>query len=134
MKQEFQAEEGSAESHEAGELVDFSQFDSLVDGPRSPCVEIYRDFIKAALRSLDELQEAASKGSFESVESIAHQVSGSAALLGLVRFSGRMKTSELNAREKESLAHYATEKWVRDLRLVLSLTTDRVEAVRGISP
>ena len=115
-----------------GNLVDFTQFDAMIDGPESPCVEIYRDFVKAAELSVARIGKAAREGDSSQVESISHQHKGASASFGLVGFSALMSAAESAARSGTGISDIASEAWVDGALQMLGMTIGRVEADRGI--
>ena len=122
-----------ADGGEAGdESVDFAQFDAMIDSPESPCVEIYRDFVKSAEESLARMRDAVSEGRDDEVESVAHQLKGASASFGLAGFSARMAVCEAAAREGGCSARLSAASWYDASLRLLAATTDRVEAERGI--
>jgi HPt (histidine-containing phosphotransfer) domain-containing protein len=112
--------------------VDFTQFDAMVDGPDSPCVAIYRDFVSGAADSLSAIREAAGEGNRTEVESVAHQLKGASASFGLTDFSARMKEAEYAAKRGRGLEAIGAEAWLDEATLLLERTVARVRAERGI--
>lgn len=126
--------EDSQPGENRGQLcaVNFTQFDAMIDGPDSPCVAIYRDFVSATAHSLCRIQKAAQEANCEEVESIAHQLKGASASFGLIDFSAWMKDAENVAKEGSGQEAFAATAWLEDATRLLERTVALVRAERGI--
>lgn len=133
------AEEGNTRAVEDEEneprmdLVDWKQFDMIVDAPDSPCVGILSDFIASIPPAMSDLQQAAGAGDASRVADIGHQFKGSANSFGFVAFGKNMLEAEKAGRtDGEWLETFSGDDWREKCLALLQETVATVVRERGI--
>lgn len=115
------------------DLVDWKQFDMIVDAPDSPCVGILADFIASIPPAMSDLQQAAGAGDSSRVADIGHQFKGSANSFGFVAFGKNMLEAEKAGRtDGEWLETFSGDDWREKCLALLQETVATVVRERGI--
>jgi len=134
MLEEYRADDEGAESSPSEGLVDFAQFDAMIDSPDSPCVKIYSDFVKSAQQFLVNVRNALSEGNDEEVRSITHQLKGASASFGLTGFSARMLACEEAARNEACFSgQVSAMSWYEESVRLLITSAEVIAAQRQIT-
>ncbi|MCB1076430.1 MAG: response regulator [Verrucomicrobiae bacterium] len=124
--------EAPAPAESSDDLVDWVQFDMIVDDPTSPCVGIFLQFAGSIEAKLREISQAAMDGQSARVGDLCHQLKGTAASFGLVAFTKHIKEAELMARGEANLGGIATQGWIADCLTLFDRSRDRITSERRI--
>lgn len=112
--------------------INWRQFDMIVEGPDSPCVAIFEEFVNGVDEQLSQIREAASADDGEEAGSIAHQLKGSSSSFGFAEFASRMKAIELAAKAGDDLSPFASDAWKSDITTFFQGLRKRVRDEREI--
>ncbi|MBL9154942.1 MAG: response regulator [Verrucomicrobiales bacterium] len=113
-------------------LIDWKQFDMIVDAPDSPCVEIFHRFLETTPGLLMDVAEAAGAGHLVRAAELCHQLKGTSSSFGLAAFADAMKTAEYALRSDLSPALPDGDDWLSHRLTQLTRSRDEIRAQRGI--
>lgn len=122
----------SEENPNDSEGIDWQQFDMIVDGPDSPCVAIFLNFVEGIPGLLARIQEASATSDDKEAGSIAHQLKGSSSSFGFATFASRMKALEMAAKHGDDLSSFSSEAWLAETLDLFQRLREQVRLERGI--
>ena len=113
-------------------LIDWRQFDMIVDAPDSPCVGIFLKFVESVPPAISEISAAAGRGDADRTADLCHQLKGTGGSFGLARFTENIKAAERIARSGSGMETLAGEDWRRETLLLFSQSRNEIRAQRSV--
>lgn len=85
------------------ELIDWNQFNEIVDFDDPECVEIFDDFAAEVPGQLRELKEACARGEHDEAVRLAHRLRGGCSTFGFNGIASLLQNLESAAKEGSSI-------------------------------